>query len=137
MHAAELAVPAPEPLAVGSSLRGAAKALSQTAFGMLPAVTKDGRYAGCITAEDVAEALEDPNAPATISDLVKPTAIVGADASVRDILNALKGRGGTGLPVLDSDRTSLIGWVTYETVLSRLHPDPGSSFTRQSPGAEH
>ncbi|WP_325096649.1 chloride channel protein [Mycolicibacterium vinylchloridicum] len=125
LHAVELAAPAPEPLAVGSSLRGAAKALSQNVFGMLPAVAEDGRYAGCVAAEDVAEALEDPNGPATIAELVKPTAFVSADANVRDILNALKGRGGTGLPVLDTARTSLIGWVTYETVLSRLHPDPG------------
>ncbi len=36
------------------------------------------------------------------------------------------GRGGTGLPVLNEDRTQLIGWITYESVLARLRPDrPG------------
>ncbi|MCX2929068.1 chloride channel protein [Mycobacterium sp. CVI_P3] len=125
LRAADLAVPAPDPLAVDCSLGAAAKALADTAFGMLPVVTGDGRYAGCVAAQDVAEALEGANAPPVISDLVQPATTIGADAKVRDVLNALKGRGGTGLPVLDSDRTSLIGWVTYETVLSRLHPEPG------------
>jgi CIC family chloride channel protein len=123
-RAADLLTAAPEPVTAGTSLAQGAKALSQTTLGMLPVVTPDGRYAGCVSAEDVAEALDDANAPATVGDLTKPTATIKADAGVREILDALKGHGGTGLPVLDSDRTSLIGWMTYETVLSRLHPDP-------------
>jgi CIC family chloride channel protein len=123
-RAADLLTAAPEPVTAGTSLAQGAKALSQTTLGMLPVVTPDGRYTGCVSAEDVAEALDDANAPATVGDLTKPTATIKADAGVREILDALKGHGGTGLPVLDPDRTSLIGWMTYETVLSRLHPDP-------------
>ncbi|WP_237752554.1 chloride channel protein [Mycolicibacterium aromaticivorans] len=122
LRAADLAVPAPEPLAVDSSMTAAAKALSQTTFGMLPVVTNDGQYAGCVTAQDVAEALDEADAPTTVSDLVKPVAAIASDADVRRILDALKGRGGSGLPVLDPDRTCLVGWVTYEAVLARLHP---------------
>ncbi|WP_396924939.1 chloride channel protein [Mycolicibacterium sp.] len=136
LHAADLAVPAPEPLAVDSSMRAAATALSQTTFGMLPVVTKDDRYAGCVTAQDVAEALDEADAPGTISDLVKPVTTIASDADVRRILDALKGRGGSGLPVLNQDRTCLVGWVTYETVLARLHPEPGSGPSRALPSAD-
>ncbi|PND56180.1 chloride channel protein [Mycobacterium sp. ENV421] len=122
LRAADLAVPAPEPLVVDSSMTAAAKALSQTTFGMLPVVTNDGQYAGCVTAQDVAEALDEADAPSTVSDLVKPVAAIASDADVRRILDALKGRGGSGLPVLNPDRTCLVGWVTYEAVLARLHP---------------
>ncbi|WP_431238010.1 chloride channel protein [Mycolicibacterium aichiense] len=122
LRAADLAVPAPEPLVVDSSMTAAAKALSQTTFGMLPVVTNDGQYAGCVTAQDVAEALDEADTPTTVSDLVKPVAAIASDADVRRILDALKGRGGSGLPVLNPDRTCLVGWVTYEAVLARLHP---------------
>lgn len=133
LRAVDLAAPAPEPVPITSSLGDAAKALSRAAFGMLPVVTADRRYAGCIAAQDVAEALDESDAPATIADLVKPAATVGAQANVRETLTALAGRGGTGLPVLDADRKSLIGWVTYETVLSRLHPESGPDTAHRLP----
>jgi len=126
LHAADLLAPAPEPLSITSTLVDAAKSLSQTSLGMLPVVTADGLYSGCVSAQDVAEALDDSDPPATVRELTRPAATVDADAGVREILDALKGRGGSGLPVLDTERRSLIGWVTYETVLSRLHPEPES-----------
>jgi chloride channel protein, CIC family len=73
----------------------------------------------------VAEALDDPDPPATVSELVELPTAIAADAGPHEILAALIGRGGTGLPVLDHERTALIGWITYETVLARLHPDIG------------
>ena len=39
-----------------------------------------------------------------------------------EILAKLRGRGGTGLPVLNPDHTELVGWITYEAVLARLRP---------------
>lgn len=92
---------------------------------MLPVVSADGRYSGCVSAQDLAEALDEPDSPPTVGELTRPVATISADAGVREILDALKGHGGTGLPVLDSGRTSVVGWVTYETVLARLHPEPG------------
>jgi CIC family chloride channel protein len=29
---------------------------------------------------------------------------------------------GTGLPVLDETRTTLVGWITHQTILSALRP---------------
>jgi CIC family chloride channel protein len=85
-------------------------------------VAADGRYRGCVFAQDVAEALELDEPPGTINDLTGLTTTIGADAGPQEILAALSGHGGTGLPVLDRDRTALIGWITYETVLARMHP---------------
>ena len=43
-----------------------------------------------------------------------------------DLLAALGGHGGTGLPVVNREKTALVGWITYETVLARMHPDGGA-----------
>ncbi|MCV7014359.1 chloride channel protein [Mycolicibacterium madagascariense] len=124
--AADVAVPAPAPLVQRTSLRDAAAALTTAQFGMLP-VVDEGRYLGCVSAQDVAEALDDPASPENVGPLVgRPTA-VAADATASDVLGALRGHGGTGLPVLSDDGTALVGWVTYESVLARLGPDSSAA----------
>jgi len=125
LRAVDVSSAAPEPLHVGTSLAEAARALAATSIGMLPVVAEDGRYAGCVSAEDVAGAVEDATAPEVVHDLIHPAPTITADANLSEVLKALAGHGGTGLPVLDSERTSLIGWVTHETVLAKLHPDTG------------
>jgi chloride channel protein, CIC family len=124
--AADVAVAAPEPLTVRTSLDDAASALATSSFGMLPVVGDDGRYTGCVSAQDVAEALtqalDDPDRPHEIEPLVGQPAVVSADTSADELLARLSGRGGTGLPVLDPDRSELVGWITYESVLARLRP---------------
>lgn len=127
--AADIAAPAPEPLSAKASLADAAAALAASRFGMLPVVDADGRYLGCVSARDVAEALDDPSPPDGVEPLVGLPTAVTADASVDDILAGLSGRGGTGLPVLDDDETALIGWITYESVLTRLRPDTSTTET--------
>ena len=127
--AADIAVPAPEPLSAKASLDDAAAALATSRFGMLPVVDVDGRYLGCVSARDVAEALDDPSPPDGVEPLVGLPTAVTADASADDILAGLSGRGGTGLPVLNDDETALIGWITYESVLTRLRPDTSTTET--------
>ncbi len=121
--AGDIALPPPEPLRDNATLAAGAAALQRTALGMLPVVDADGRYRGCLSAEDLAEALDDPDPPVSVADLVQRPRIISADTAPPEILSALKGYGGTGLPVLDQDGSALIGWITYETVLARLHPD--------------
>jgi chloride channel protein, CIC family len=75
-------------------------------------------------AQDVAEALDGPTpAPRTVASLTRFPGSIAADDGPREILRALAGHGSTGLPVLNRDQTALVGWITYETVLARLHPD--------------
>jgi CIC family chloride channel protein len=130
--AADVARSAPEPLRDSCSLDGAAAALAATSLGMLPVVDADGRYRGCASAEDVAEALDGPSPPQTVAALVTVVGTIGADDGPRQILAALAGHGGTGLPVLDQAGTALIGWVTYEIVLARMHPDIDSGSGGES-----
>ncbi len=120
--AADIALPAPEPLAEHATLDDAAAALATSPFGMLPVTGTDGRYIGCVSAQDVAEALEDCDPPPGVKTLVGLPTAVAADAAADEILAKLSGRGGTGLPVLNPDHTELTGWITYESVLATLRP---------------
>jgi chloride channel protein, CIC family len=45
---------------------------------------------------------------------------VEADTAADEVLARLSGRGGTGLPVLDPERSELVGWITDESVLAKL-----------------
>lgn len=121
--AADVAQPAPDPLPDHTSLATTATALSGTALGIVPVVGADGGYLGCVTAQDVAQALDDPDPPERVADIVQRPTALAADTPPHEILAALTGHGGTGLPVLDSDGTALMGWITYETVLARMHPE--------------
>jgi CIC family chloride channel protein len=71
---------------------------------MLPVVAADRRYTGCVSAQDVAEALDDPDPPATVSELVQLPTAIAAGAGPPEILAALIGRGGTGC----------LSWITKE-----------------------
>ncbi len=75
------------------------------------------------SAQDIAEALDDPDPPRGVKPLIGLPSAVGADATTDEILAKLGGRGGTGLPVLNEDHTALIGWITYEAVLAKLRPN--------------
>jgi CIC family chloride channel protein len=125
--AADIAITAPEPLTDKASLDDAAAALAASPFGMLPVIGTDGRYLGCVSAQDVAEALDDPSPPDGVRPLVGLPPAVAADAQSDEVLAKLSGRGGTGLPVLNDDQTALVGWITYESVLARLRPDPAAT----------
>jgi len=120
--AAEVALPAPDPLRDSDSLTAAAAALANS-LGILPVVAEDGRYRGCVTSEDVAEVLDEDNAPETVAAIVHSVTTVGADDDPPRILAALAGHGGTGLPVVNRDKTALVGWITYETVLAQMNTD--------------
>ncbi len=120
--AADFSVPSPESLSERTTLAEAASALATSRFGMLPVRNLDGHYTGCVSAADVAEALHEPGRPHRITSLVVRPATVATDAPTDEVLAKLSRHGGTGIPVLTDDRMSVIGWVTYESVLGRLHP---------------
>ncbi len=123
--ARDVLCPAPAPLRQDTTLDDAATALAAAPHAALPVVDIDGTYQGCVSAADIAEALDDSDPPRRIQTLVTLPPSLGADAGPSEILAALRGRGGTGLPVLDSAHGAVIGWVTYETVLARMHPEVG------------
>jgi CIC family chloride channel protein len=123
--AADIATPAPEPLGDHTSLHIAADALAASSHGILPITDTDGHYRGCVSAQDVAEALDGPGPPQTVAPLARSPGAISTDNGPHEILRALAGHASTGLPVLNRDQNALIGWITYETILARLHPDIG------------
>lgn len=124
--AVDVAVAAPAPLDPRTSLQDAAAALAATTLGMLPIVAHD-RYVGCVSAQAVTEALADPVRPHDIASLITVPAAVQENTPADAVLDALSGRGGTGVPVLDVDRAALTGWITYESVLAARGDEPGGT----------
>lgn len=120
--AADVMLAPPPPLARDATLDAAAIALAVGSYAMLPVADAEGRYRGCVSTSDVAEALNDSDAPPGIHTLIWAPPTIAADVGPHEILAALSGRGGSGLPVLNSEGTAVIGWITYETVLARMHP---------------
>ena len=122
LNARDIAIDGPDPLDIDEELENAAAALAASSSPMVPVVGADGRYAGCLSARDLTDALNEPDPPHTVRPLVEQPVLVSGDSTTTEILSALAGYGGTGLPVLDTDRGVVIGWITYEAVLTRLHP---------------
>lgn len=124
--AAEIAGPAPRPLPADTELHTAATILGSSSVPMTPCVDRTGRYAGCLSKQDLVEALNDPDPPATIAELLELPPTVRPDTAADDILAALAGRGGVGLPLVNEAGDAVVGWITYETVLPRLYPGVGA-----------
>lgn len=100
--AADIAGAAPQPLHVDAEIATAAAALSKSGIAVIPCVDAAGRYAGCLSVQRLAEALNHA-----------------------DILAALQGRAGTGVLVVSEDGDAVIGWITHENVLARMRFGPG------------
>ncbi|MFL6053289.1 MAG: chloride channel protein, partial [Actinoallomurus sp.] len=116
----------PAPLEHDMPLQEAARRLVLSGHGALPVTGPDGTYRGTVTARAAAEALTDGDqAPETIGALAELPDPVTADLSLADALHVLINAPGTGLPVLDDTRTTLVGWITHQTVLSAMHTSGG------------
>ncbi len=120
--AGDIAVPGPDPIRLDASLASAAEILATSPRAVVPIVDAKGRYVGCLSARDLTEALNDVDPPQTVEPLVEQPTVVTTGTAAPEILAALAGHGESGLPVVDDEDKMVIGWVTYETVLNRMHP---------------
>ncbi|MEV6558245.1 chloride channel protein [Nocardia sp. NPDC051756] len=118
--ARDVAREVPSPLDEDTDVRAAADALARSTTTMLPVVGADGYYHGCVTARDIAEALDDPEAADTVRTLLTLPPTLAVDATLPEMLTALVGHDGTGLPVVDRARGELTGWIDYDDVLIAL-----------------
>ncbi|WP_460334952.1 chloride channel protein [Actinoallomurus acanthiterrae] len=119
----EVMEPVPDPLPQDTPLPEAAHRLALSDHGILPVTGPDGTYRGTVTARAAAEALTDSDQPPrSIDALAELPPPVTADLPLADALHVLIAAPGTGLPVLDDTRATLVGWITHQTVLSTLHP---------------
>ncbi|MEV6791625.1 chloride channel protein [Streptomyces sp. NPDC051320] len=113
--------PTPTPLTDDTPLAQAAPALARSPYGTLPVLAADGAYRGIATARTVAETLADDTHTTTPVGKVAhlPHALTPGTA-LDQALQALAGADSQALPVLDEDRTHLIGWVSHRSVLTAL-----------------
>jgi CIC family chloride channel protein len=115
-HADATALPAETTLAEAALLIG------RTDHGQLPVVDGAGAYRGVVTARAVADVLAAPgHETATVASVIGyPPAVRAADTLQRT-LDALAAAEGP-IPVLDADRSRLVGWLSHQQVLRALQP---------------
>jgi CIC family chloride channel protein len=109
-------------LTADTTVVDAATRLASTGTGQLPVVDSDGAYRGVVTARAVTDALAAIDHEAdTLASVVEYPTCVAADQSLDDTLDALATADGP-IPVLDPDRSQLLGWLTHQQVLRALQP---------------
>ncbi|GHJ38514.1 chloride channel protein [Streptomyces sp. TS71-3] len=114
--------PVPDPLVGTMPLATAADALVRAPHGVLPVLDASGAYLGTVTARSAAETLADTaDAMLTVSDVVHLPRPITTETDLDEALSALMAAEGAGLPVVDEDRSRLVGWVTHQSVLHALH----------------
>ncbi|WP_415953872.1 chloride channel protein [Streptomyces sp. KLOTTS4A1] len=128
---------APETIGADVRLADAAERLSRSEHGALPVTGDDGRHLGTVTARAVAEALARKPAQQAhaVGELVHTPQPLGEDMPLDAALQALMAAPGTGLPVLDSERIRLVGWLTHHGALRAVHPAPQASAPAREPAA--
>ncbi|MDV3129428.1 chloride channel protein [Mycobacterium sp. 21AC1] len=119
-----IAEAAPEPLCENASISSSVDAATAVTGEMLPVIGADGSYRGCVRARDLFEARASTNAPTTIADLLFHPATISGEATAGEITETLARHGVTGLPVISADGSTLIGWISHRTVLTRVAAEP-------------
>jgi len=114
--------PPPEPLRAADPITLAAAKLADSPHGVLPVIDEDGGYLGTVRARSVAEALAEDQ-PATVGEITHRTQPVRPDTELPAALDALIEAHGAGLPVLAADGGALVGWITYQSVLTPLRSE--------------
>ncbi|GHD85252.1 chloride channel protein [Streptomyces naganishii] len=113
--------PTPATLSETTTLAQAADALARSPHGALPVLAADGTYRGVATARTVAETLaDDTHAASSVGTIAHLPAAVTPATALDRALRSLAGADSQALPVLDEDRTQLIGWISHRSVLTAL-----------------
>jgi CIC family chloride channel protein len=119
---AEVMEPVGPTLAENTTLIQAAAALARSGHGHLAVLDRDGHYQGIMTARTVAETIADGTHDQTpISSVIDLPCAVTVDHRLEQTLDILD-TAAAAVPVLDSERANLVGWLTPQRVLTALHP---------------
>ncbi|HEY2174055.1 MAG TPA: chloride channel protein [Mycobacteriales bacterium] len=117
-----------------TTLLDAAELLARTRYGQLPVTDTAGRYRGIVTARAVADTLADgDHDTATVGSVVELPETVTCTSTLDQTLNVLDASLTAAIPVLDDDRTQLVGWLTHQRVLSALHQVPADPTAAGAP----
>jgi CIC family chloride channel protein len=128
--------PTPATLAAHLPLAEAAGLLARSPHGALPVIAADGRYLGTAGTRSLAEALADGTDPDTpVGTITHLPHALTPNSTLDDALALLAEADTQALPVLDADRSHLIGWISHASILNAVHHPPAADETarRDSP----
>jgi chloride channel protein, CIC family len=109
--------PLPEALREDLPLNEVVARLTAEQREALPVVDRSGRYRGTVTMRLVEEEMRENALDAVVGSLVQPAPTLTVDQNLERALTVLVRSESGGLPVLDGDRRSVIGWLTHRDVL--------------------
>jgi CIC family chloride channel protein len=117
IRVADAMTPLPEPLAPDAPLDAMIARLSEEARDALPVVDATATYRGAVTSREVEAAARENVLDATAQALAVATPSLRADEQLDGALQTLVDHDRTGLPVVSTDGSHLVGWVTHRDVL--------------------
>jgi CIC family chloride channel protein len=83
----------------------------------LPLIDAEGRYRGVVTTRQLERALAETRPDAVAGELAEQPSTVSVSQSLKDALPLLLHGETSGLPVLDDDAATVVGWLTHRDVL--------------------
>ena len=91
--------------------------LSKAPTDGLPVVDADGGNLGIITSQEIERAMREDALDATAGDLAQDARPLTADQTLEQALSTLLHAAGSGLPVIDPNDGTAVGWLTHLDVL--------------------
>jgi chloride channel protein, CIC family len=116
LKVAEAMGPAPTPAHESTPLNELISSLTEASTDSLPVVDGSGAYRGTVGFQQIEEAMRENALDATAGDLTQEIPPLQATQSLEQALGALL-RAQSGVPVVDTDGRTLIGWVDHVDVL--------------------
>jgi CIC family chloride channel protein len=119
----------PVDLRVGEALDHFANA----GLDVLPVVASDRTYRGVVSLRRLEEAVREDGVDRPLGDLSAELPFLTANARLDEALGTLLHGDVSGLPVLDGDRRTVIGWLTHRGVLRAYHRRRFAPLATSSP----
>jgi chloride channel protein, CIC family len=117
--------PVPDPLAASDPLKRIIERFTDEVREALPVIDLDGCYRGTVTSQEVEQSVTN-DVDATAGELARLLPTVRATQTLHDAVQALTERDTTGVPVVSTDGSRLVGWINHHDILqtysSRLPP---------------
>jgi chloride channel protein, CIC family len=113
--------PVPRGVDERSVVRDVVARFSEADTQAVPVLDAAGRYRGTLLARQIERSLQDGAADVVVGDLAQQLPILTAAQTLQQALPSLVQNDGAGLPVLDAEGRTVIGWLTHRDVLGLYH----------------
>ncbi len=125
----------PRALAINESLNGIIQRIAASRLDALPVVDSSGAYRGTVRSRELEEAVKDNSLDITAGELAQDIPALRDHVSLQSALESLVQHERSGLPVVASDGSQLVGWLTHRDVLRAYSNRLGSSVQREAAAA--